>query len=87
MRWCDAGESKRKGTDLMAKPPDYTDYSQADADELARQADLFDATRQALIKPWAHPKRDRPDEIDLDAPSADDPNFGDYNLPAGGNHP
>lgn len=48
-------------------------YNQQDMDRISREEAKF-----AAIPPGG---------MDLEADPANDPNFGDYNIPPGGNHP
>ena len=75
-------------TDQNPAPrPGQSAYTDADANELVRQQEVFDRMQAARRSaPTVHP-RSFPGGLDFDAPAADDPNFGDYNLPQGGNHP
>jgi hypothetical protein len=66
-------------------PQDCPDYSQADANQLVEEADKLDAKRpRPDAKAIAEAVKEREAEL---AKARNDPDFGDYNIPPGGNHP
>jgi hypothetical protein len=64
---------------------DCPDYSQADANQLVKEADKLGAKKpKPDAKAIAEVVEEREAEL---RKTKNDPNFGDYNIPPGGNHP